>query len=69
MQTIETTVEFSQDQADAWLDSCLYGMPYGIIVGEREYIAKELAKRNLQLVTHLDLDNDKLTHKVTAKEL
>lgn len=37
-------VEFSFDQANAWLDHCLYEMSYGMESGEYEHIENEMKK-------------------------
>lgn len=40
----EIRIMYSRDQWDALVDRCLYGMPYGMEIGEDEYIEAEMLK-------------------------
>lgn len=62
-------IDYSHDQANAWLDSCLYNTPYGMQLGEDKYIDSELRVRGLKLVKYVTMDNIALVHRVIAEKM
>lgn len=60
----EIRVPFSNSQANAWIDSSLYGMPYGMQIYEHEHIQKEIEKLGYKSFKHKDFDNWKFEHVV-----
>lgn len=62
----EIRIDFSDMQADSWVDSCLYGTPYGLLTGEDEHIQAEIEKLGYKKFTHIDLDNKNFQHLVVV---
>lgn len=60
----EIRIRYSQEQADALLDNCLYGLPYGYEYGEEEHIAAEMLKLGHKPGTYqcIALDDKNLEH-------
>jgi len=57
-------VPYSADQADAHIDSCLYGLPYGFCLGEYDYIDNYLKAKGYDPkdFRHEKLDDINYTH-------
>jgi hypothetical protein len=53
----EIRVKYSNDQANAHIDSCLYNMPYGVECGSYEYVAEQL-KIDKSMICRLILDDE-----------
>lgn len=60
----EIRVPYSDSQANAWIDSCLYGMPYGMEMYEREHIQSQIQKLGYKSFKHKDFDNKNFEHVV-----
>jgi len=67
---VEIKIKFSRDQWDALVDNCLYGMPYGMEIGEDEHIAKELKKLGYTRadVTYVKMDDKNYFHIFNLKD-
>jgi len=60
-------VPYSQEQADAHCDRCLYGLSYGVEVGSDEYVIKYLREHGIPAnKVSLGLDDSKLEYTVTV---
>lgn len=59
----EIRIPFSDEQADAWIDACLYGTSYGYQTGEHEYIEAAMAKLGHAKGTYTtELENHNMEH-------
>jgi hypothetical protein len=63
----EVRVPYSDDQANAHIDSCLYGLPYGVEYGSYEYVAKKLGVAE-EKIKSLSLDDSKHMFVVTVDD-
>ena len=58
-------IPYSDDQANAHIDMCLYGLGYGIVTGEYEYITEQLKKRGINTpYTYVEMNDAKSVHVV-----
>lgn len=55
-------IPYSKDQANAFIDSCLHGLPYGYEFHEHKYIKAELKKLGYNDYVSLELDNASMVH-------
>lgn len=62
MHIMKIQIPYSKDQTDAFIDSCLYGLPYGYEFHEHEYIKAELKKLGYSNYLSLMLDDQNMMH-------
>lgn len=61
------TIPFSKEKADAWINSCLYGLPFGPDEHkEMEHIQAEL--KRLGVVEHGNIEEDKARLEYSIRE-
>lgn len=62
-------IPYSSDQYNALVDSCLYGIPYGFCLGERDEIQKEMKKLGLDMkeYEYVDMDDKNYQHILRKK--
>lgn len=62
-------IPYSNDQYDALIDSCLYGMSYGFCLGERDEIKKEMKRLGLDIedYDYVNMDDENKQHVLRKK--
>lgn len=62
-------IEYSHTQANAWLDYCLYRIPYGgLEIGEEEYLKEEAAKLGITKYRYVKQDDANIMHIIETDE-